>query len=171
MGLAMVHGIVHDHGGQLGLHTRVGEGTTDQADRHGCMASFLNLSGTAGYSSRNHCGWRRLPRCLTTWKMKEMTMGMKRGLGAVALVTAAAIAGAGWALQAPNVEAPVSVGHAPELASPSSEMPGLSLSVLGWPRPAQEPDDDSTADAQADDEPDIEGLEAMSATGAASPRD
>lgn len=93
-------------------------------------------------------------------------MNMKRGLGALALVSAAATAGAGWALQSADFDAPTSMDAATVQASTSQEAPMPSLSVLSWPRSAQDADD-STAVTPADEARNIDGLEAMSATGAA----
>ena len=97
-------------------------------------------------------------------------MSVKTGLGALAFVTAAAIAGAGWALQTPDGDAPISSSRVTVHASSPEETTDLSMSVLSWPRPVHE-SDDPALDGSADKAQIIDGLEAMSATGTASSRD
>lgn len=99
-------------------------------------------------------------------------MDTKSRLRALALTLAlvAAAAGTGWALQVPlTAIAELSPAEVPQVTTPA-EAPVQSLSILAWPQPAAQPDDDASARARAEGSEEIVGLEEMSATGVASPQ-
>jgi hypothetical protein len=97
-------------------------------------------------------------------------MSTKHGLGALALVAAGAAMG--WALQVPEAGTLAAARPAVPQATTPVDAPAPSLSVLAWPQPAVETDGDTPARAQAgaNMEVEISGLEEMSATRAASPQ-